>query len=36
MTSQEVPRIRGGLPVCVTSALVGGEHYYDFLPQDGT
>ncbi|MCQ0022992.1 hypothetical protein M4914_08555 [Streptomyces somaliensis DSM 40738] len=29
-TSQEVPRTRGGLPVHVTSVLVGGEDYYDF------
>ncbi|URM91153.1 hypothetical protein LUW75_15510 [Streptomyces sp. MRC013] len=29
-TSQKVPRVRGGLPVHVTSVLVGGEHYYDF------
>ncbi|GAA4887132.1 hypothetical protein ACFPM3_20575 [Streptomyces coeruleoprunus] len=28
-TSQEVPRTQGGLPVYVTSVLVGGEHYYD-------
>ncbi|MEU7283442.1 hypothetical protein AB0A69_32390 [Streptomyces sp. NPDC045431] len=27
-TSQEVPRTRGGLPLYVTSVLVGGEHYY--------
>jgi hypothetical protein len=29
-TSQEVPRTREGLPVHVTSVLVGGEHHYDF------
>ena len=29
-TSQEVPREPGGLPVCFTSVLVGGESYYDF------
>ncbi|MET9428515.1 hypothetical protein [Streptomyces sp. NPDC003036] len=28
-TSQEVARTRGGLPLHVTSVLVGGEHYYD-------
>ncbi|MEU3448455.1 hypothetical protein AB0H29_14700 [Streptomyces thermolilacinus] len=28
-TSQEVPRTRGGLPLYVTSVLVGGEDYYD-------
>ncbi|MET7620644.1 hypothetical protein [Streptomyces sp. NPDC005408] len=28
-TSQEVPRTPDGLPVHVTSVLVGGEHYYD-------
>ncbi|MFH9613875.1 hypothetical protein [Streptomyces pratensis] len=28
-TSQEVPRTSGGLPLYVTSVLVGGEHYYD-------
>ncbi|MCP9988272.1 hypothetical protein LUX01_17855 [Streptomyces sudanensis] len=35
-TSQEVPRTPGGLPVHVTSVLVGGEHYYDFRVEDGT
>lgn len=29
-TSQEVPRGPGGIPVCFTSVLVGGESYYDF------
>ncbi|GHF53446.1 hypothetical protein GCM10010218_38670 [Streptomyces mashuensis] len=33
-TSQEVPRERGGLPVCFTSVLVADEHYYDFLYKD--
>ncbi|MEU3480447.1 hypothetical protein ACI2LO_06985 [Streptomyces sp. NPDC033754] len=32
-TSQEVPREPGGLPVCFTSVLVGGESYYDFRIQ---
>ncbi|MEU8029686.1 hypothetical protein AB0C13_13795 [Streptomyces sp. NPDC049099] len=30
-TSQEVPRDADGLPLCVTSVLVGGKDYYDFL-----
>ncbi|MER6565346.1 hypothetical protein ABT288_03960 [Streptomyces sp. NPDC001093] len=30
-TSQEVPRDAEGLPLCVTSVLVGGKDYYDFL-----
>ncbi|MFV2120015.1 hypothetical protein ACE14D_16870 [Streptomyces sp. Act-28] len=34
-TSQEVPRTRRGLPVHVTSILVGGEHYYDFRARGG-
>ncbi|MGW7816952.1 hypothetical protein ACWGLF_02240 [Streptomyces puniciscabiei] len=29
-TSQEVPRDADGLPLCVTSVLVGGKDYYDF------
>ncbi|MEU6510041.1 hypothetical protein [Streptomyces sp. NPDC046942] len=32
-TSQEVPRDAEGLPVHVTSVLVGGEDYYDFLSE---
>ncbi|WP_433245943.1 hypothetical protein ACQPYK_44355 [Streptosporangium sp. CA-135522] len=28
-TSQEVPRTSDGLPVLITSVLVGGEHYYN-------
>ncbi|MFJ3164385.1 hypothetical protein [Streptomyces kanasensis] len=28
-TSQDVPRTPAGLPLYVTSVLVGGEHYYD-------
>ncbi|CAL9630554.1 hypothetical protein [Streptomyces sp. enrichment culture] len=34
-TSQEVPRTPEGLPVYITSILVGGEHYYDFRVKDG-
>jgi hypothetical protein len=29
-----VPRDADGLPLCVTSVLVGGTGYYDFLSAD--